>query len=290
MKLYFKQLIKGSLIITASLLNLKINAQDAAALFKPCSVCHSIGKGRMVGPDLSGITAKRSEDWLIKFIQSSKSVIASGDADAVAIAKEFNNTPMPDNVLTAQQIKSILVFIDGGIGNTKGSSAKETELSVLQKSLDSLIKANSTTSILIGNELFNGYRRFENGGLSCASCHNASQNGYGGLYAKDLTNAFSRLGGLAGIKGIIGIPPFPAMTLAYKDHPITEEENAYIQLYLQKTNKLNPQGPIVQKAVLFYGGFAIGIFIVGLIILFWFKHKRRSVNHLIMKRQERYSK
>ncbi|HCC84588.1 MAG TPA: hypothetical protein DEP87_02810, partial [Candidatus Pacebacteria bacterium] len=44
-----------------------------------CSACHSIGKGRLVGPDLAGVNDRRSEGWLLKFIKSPQAVINSGD-------------------------------------------------------------------------------------------------------------------------------------------------------------------------------------------------------------------
>ena len=46
----------------------QISAQsDGAAIFKAnCTACHMIGGGRLVGPDLQGITEKRTKDWLKK--------------------------------------------------------------------------------------------------------------------------------------------------------------------------------------------------------------------------------
>jgi cytochrome c2 len=38
---------------------------DGAQIYKAnCTACHMIGGGRLVGPDLQGITEKRTKDWL----------------------------------------------------------------------------------------------------------------------------------------------------------------------------------------------------------------------------------
>ena len=75
-----------------------------------CGACHSIGKGRLVGPDLKGITERRDETWLINFIRSSQTMVNDGDAEAVKIFDEYK-IPMPDNNFTDEQITGILDYI-----------------------------------------------------------------------------------------------------------------------------------------------------------------------------------
>jgi cytochrome c551/c552 len=86
---------------------------DGKTLFKNnCAVCHSIGGGRVVGPDLKGVNDKRAEDWLIKFIIKSSEMIQEGDEDALAIFNEYNKIPMPDHPnLNDAQVKNILAYI-----------------------------------------------------------------------------------------------------------------------------------------------------------------------------------
>jgi cytochrome c551/c552 len=277
----------ASLLLTG-LSGYQSSAQDGATLFKPCAACHTIGGGKTVGPDLKGITKQRTNEWLVQFIQSSGKLIKSGDPDAVAVFKQFNNIPMPDNALTADQVNKILSHIDGGTGGAK----TDPKLAALQHKVDSMLKSNSPMDILAGKELFNGERRFENGGASCASCHNATYNksGKGGILAKDLSKAYSRLGGFAGIKGIIASAPFPSMLETYKNHPVTEEENAQLQLFLKSTDEQNPVQPLVGQAWFLYSAIVAGLFILLVIAGLWSRRKRLSVNHSILIRQKRYSK
>jgi len=79
--------------------------------FKVCAACHTIGKGKLVGPDLKGVTERREEAWLIKFIQSSQTMIKSGDKIAVKLFEENNKIPMPDNPLTDAEVKELLKYI-----------------------------------------------------------------------------------------------------------------------------------------------------------------------------------
>jgi cytochrome c551/c552 len=276
-----------SFLLTGLLIQ-QVTAQDGAALYKTCAACHTIGGGKTVGPDLKGITKRRTNDWLVQFIQSSGKLIKAGDPDAVAVFKQFNNIPMPDNALTVDQVNKILAHIDG----SAGGAAIDPKQAALQHKVDSMLKANSPLDILAGKELFNGERRFENGGASCTSCHNATYNnsGKGGILAKDLTKAYSRLGGFAGIKGIIASAPFPSMLATYKNHPVTEIENAQIQLFLKNTDEQNPVQPVVEKSWFLYAAMVVGLFILLAITGLWFRRKRFSVSHAILKRQERYSK
>ncbi len=287
MKRYSIQIILTG-IFMGSIFYQSLQAQDGEALFKPCTACHSVGGGRMVGPDLKGVTKRRSYEWLVSFIQSSDKVIKAGDPVALALHAEYKNVPMPDNALTADQVNMILTFINGGKAMAGAVDPKKV---ALQRKLDSLLLANSPADIATGHELFTGVRRFANGGASCNSCHNATFNGIGkgGLLAKDLTKAFSRLGGFAGIKGIILMPPFPSMNVTYKNSPILEEEAAFLQLFLKSTDSQNLAEAVADKSDFLNLGLIVGFLLALSIALLWYRRKRRTVNHAILKRQERYS-
>ena len=55
-------------------------AQNAApAEWATCAACHTIGKGKLIGPDLKGITERHEEAWLYSFIKSSQTMVNNGD-------------------------------------------------------------------------------------------------------------------------------------------------------------------------------------------------------------------
>jgi nitrite reductase (NO-forming) len=74
-----------------------------------CLACHSIGQGRKLGPDLAGVTKRRSDEWLAKWMQSPEKMLAE-DADAKAMLKEYNNIPMPNQNLNAPEIQQYLKY------------------------------------------------------------------------------------------------------------------------------------------------------------------------------------
>jgi len=81
---------------------------EGERLFKQvCFTCHTIGRGRLIGPDLANVQNRRPEDWIIQFVQSSQTVIKSGDAYANTLFNQYNKLIMPDNKFSADQIRAI---------------------------------------------------------------------------------------------------------------------------------------------------------------------------------------
>lgn len=76
-----------------------------------CAACHAIAKD-VTGPALKDVDKRHTEDWIIKFVQGSQSVIQSGDPVAVQLFEKFNNTIMPNHPdLSNDDIKSIIAYI-----------------------------------------------------------------------------------------------------------------------------------------------------------------------------------
>jgi len=103
------------LLILSIFLNFSSSySQDGAALFKQnCASCHSLGKNKLTGPGLEGVTKRvPSEEWLHKWIKNNKAVIASGDAYAKKIYEEFNKAEMTTfEHLSDAEIASIIELI-----------------------------------------------------------------------------------------------------------------------------------------------------------------------------------
>ena len=87
-------------------------AKEGEKLFRGnCGVCHTIARGKLVGPDLKGVNTRYEESWLLKWIKSSQVMVKSGDKKSVQLFNENDNLVMPDQMLTDDEIKSILTFI-----------------------------------------------------------------------------------------------------------------------------------------------------------------------------------
>ncbi len=65
---------KNHILFFAVLFSFSFNtyASDGEQIFKStgCTACHTIGGGKLVGPDLQGVLDRRSEDEIIKFVQN----------------------------------------------------------------------------------------------------------------------------------------------------------------------------------------------------------------------------
>lgn len=87
--------------------------EEGRALFEQkCTACHTIGGGKLVGPDLQGITVRRERDWLTRWIKAPDKVLAEGDPIATQLLQEFNNLPMPNLGLTDAQVQALIAYLE----------------------------------------------------------------------------------------------------------------------------------------------------------------------------------
>lgn len=89
-------LVKKALVFAmlAAAWPLAAGAQDAGrgeALFmKLCKSCHRMTDSVMVGPGLAGVTERRSDEWLRRWLED-PSAMRAADPDAQALAKPFRS-------------------------------------------------------------------------------------------------------------------------------------------------------------------------------------------------------
>jgi len=128
----FSRLALGSLAFLF-IFSLNLSAQDVDVangekLFKTnCAACHKLDK-KLVGPALQGISEKRDQDWLIKWIKDSPALIASGDKLAIQVFEEHNKVPMtPNPHLSDQDIIDILAYTDGKPAATDVAQVTKTD-------------------------------------------------------------------------------------------------------------------------------------------------------------------
>ena len=74
-----------------------------------CLACHSMGQGKKLGPDLAGVTKRRTDDWLARWLKSPEKMLET-DADAKVLLQQSNNVPMPNQNLSDAEIKQYIKF------------------------------------------------------------------------------------------------------------------------------------------------------------------------------------
>lgn len=76
-----------------------------------CGVCHSLGKGDWLGPDLQGVAARRQRGWLMHYLAEPEKMRASGDPIALGLAQRYQ-VLMPKLNLTTEQILDLVDYFE----------------------------------------------------------------------------------------------------------------------------------------------------------------------------------
>ena len=109
-----KYITKYFLLTILFTLSIKAFSQaDGAKIYKQnCTACHVLGETKLIGPGLKGITEKRDKEWLKKWINNSSELIASGDADAIAIFEEYNKVAMTNFYFSDEEFEALFAYLD----------------------------------------------------------------------------------------------------------------------------------------------------------------------------------
>lgn len=230
----------------------------AMAFEKSCYSCHNINGGDKKGPDLKGVTERRSKEWLREFIQTPAAMNRKGDADANALFKKFAPEIMPDQPLAPDQIDDILSLIESL------SKKGETFIPAGAK----LYRPIEAGDIDAGRETFAGKVGLNNGGASCIACHSVNDIGKfgGGTLGPDLTAVNTKYKDPELIS-ILQNPNFPTMKSLFGAKPLTDEEIVKLFAYFQSAKFTYPAAqtqPAVAPLNLWFP--AVGFF--GLVLSF----------------------
>ncbi len=195
-------------------------AEKGESIFlQKCASCHTVGKGKLIGPDLKGVTLRRDEKWLRGFIKDPQRFFSQGDKIALELLKEYKDIQMPASGLKDSEISLIIEYLKSQTGEA-GSPASGEGRVVL------------TGDKEMGMALFLGSAGFKNGGLACISCHTiAGVNIPGGSLGPELTKTGDTYG-REGLASVLKDVPFPTMQPLYTGRPLTEEEIANLSEFI----------------------------------------------------------
>ena len=254
--------------------------QEGQSLFgTKCYSCHNIGSGDKQGPDLKGVTTRRTKDWLNEFINGPAAMNSRGDATANQLFKKFPATVMPDQALTQSQIDSILLMID--------DLTKKNEIYVPAGA--KLSRAIGPGDVNNGWSLFTGRAKLQNGGAACISCHSIKGVGMfgGGTLGPDLTGVNLKYRDPELI-AILQNPAFPTMATQFGTHALSNEEIVQLFALFQNAKLVNPM-PATQAGVttldpkFFVIGAAAMLVVLALMNIAW-RGRSRGVREELVRR------
>jgi len=90
-----------------------------------CLACHSIAGGDKLGPDLYGVSKRRSDAWLLKWLKSPEQVLAN-DADAKAMFDKYK-VPMPNQNLSDDEIREFIAYFKWADANLKPQGSNQPQ-------------------------------------------------------------------------------------------------------------------------------------------------------------------
>lgn len=255
------------------------SAQEGQAIFQQrCAACHTIGGGRLVGPDLQGVTTRRELSWLQTFIAAPDKQIAAGDPIVLQLLSEYNNVPMPNLGLTPAEVDQVIAYLESASAAPAGATPAAAA------------PASTTTGLVAGDparglNYFNGALALANGGPNCIACHNVSGAGPlgGGTLGPDLTQVATRYGGEAGLGSVLATLPFPTMQSSFATRPLTPQEQADLLAFFVQSAQIPATGTAAVWTKLFLGVGAVGALVLfGIMAVFW-PSQRQSISNKLRK-------
>ncbi|MCB1060322.1 MAG: c-type cytochrome [Calditrichaeota bacterium] len=213
----------------------------AQSYAQKCAGCHTIGGGKLTGPDLLPTRA-----W--------------PKADLSAKVKLMEPRVGP---LTQQDIDQFVELLHDSRAQERVHIAQELAAKAVAAKLEPASKSE-------GQKLFEGATSLTNGGIACITCHRAGAQG--GTFGPDLTSLHTRLSKVAMISAIQQTQ-YKVMSGTYQNHPITAQEAVHLAEYLTSP-ELMPQESS-EKSVPILGA-SLGV--IGFLIVVGLYRKRSRNN------------
>lgn len=206
------------LLIAMAVLAAPLVAQEPATYFKQnCMSCHTVGGGRLAGPDLKDVTQRRDRTWLAQWMQNPKAVLDSGDTYAQALLQDSRGVVMPPAPGMNSQLAGQLVDMMEAESKLPRSQFAGVQISD---------RPFTPQDVALGMALYTGEKRLANGGPSCLSCHTMKgMTGlHGGRLGPDLTLVYERLQGRKGLGAWLTAPSSPTMAPVFKSASLNGDE------------------------------------------------------------------
>lgn len=197
--------------------------EEGAAIYAAnCAACHQPNGEGIAGafPPLAGNPAVADSAYVA-------SVVREGKSGPLEVLGATYDAVMPPVALTDDEVTAVAAYVA-----TLAGSTSTTTVAAAPKAGDAGR----------GHDLFVGAASFTNNGPACAACHTAgSINGLGGSgLGPDLTLAFDRLGGEAGLTGWLTNPPSAVMTPLFTDNSLADDEIADVVAFLGSARNESP--------------------------------------------------
>ncbi len=271
-----KSLVRGLLLLCALRIG-SASAQSpqssAGTMFeKKCYSCHNIGNGDKKGPDLKGLTARRSGAWIHEFAKSPAAMNRKGDPAAAELFRKFAPEVMPDQDLTDDQIDALVAFIE--------DLSKKNQIFVPAGAR--LSRAIAPGDADSGFRLFTGRAVLQRGATACIACHHINGAGTlgGGTLGPNLTAVNIKYRDPELIS-VLQNSNFPTMNSVFATRQLTEEEIVQLFALFQNSKQAHPTaparpgGPAIEPKFLLIG-FGALLFALVALNLIW-KGRLRSV-------------
>ncbi|MBT6156301.1 MAG: c-type cytochrome [Planctomycetaceae bacterium] len=264
-------MLRGTVVLAVVLTATMADAQDSPDYFRQnCMNCHTIGGGRLTGPDLKDLSKRRvGRDWMIDFLLNPKAVIDAGDSYAQEIFDASGGKVyMPVGPgMTKQRAEDLLDLIDA-----------ESKLEKSQfKGRQFSNKPFTTADRKRGRQIFEGTQQLKAGGASCISCHSMHDTPAlgGGRLGPDLTEVVTRLKGRKSLSAWLVAPGTETMQPIFKGHPMSDDEIHSLVAYFEASAGKSPSEPSANRIALLLMGL-VGA--AGLVFVFDSLWKRRFHN------------
>ncbi len=255
-------------------------AQQPADFFRQnCMSCHTIGGGRITGPDLKNVTQLKDRPWLVQFLQNPKAMIDSGDAYALRLQEEARGVVMPTiQGMTPDLARAMLDFIEA---ESKLPRSQFAGAAISDRPF-------TAVDLAAGRNLFFGLRPLANGGPPCISCHTLGTLGGlgGGRLGPDLTLVYGRLGGRKAVGTWLSAPATPTMQSVFLVHPLRPDEILSLLALIEDAGKKGQPASansMLNFFLLGFSGMALGLVVMGTM---W-RRRFRAVRRLLVHRGQR---